>query len=99
VAGLVQRYDGVIPPEKFEQWSEHSAGMHQFAWWCAFEADGMGANLQHYNPNIDQMVRDTWGVSQDWALKAQLVFGTPVSHDRKEKQLKPLEERVLVKGI
>ncbi|KIW34428.1 uncharacterized protein PV07_01206 [Cladophialophora immunda] len=99
VAATAEKYDGIIPYKKFEQWSEHSAGMHQFALWCALEAEGMGANLQHYNPNIDDMVKEIWGVSDDWVLKAQLVFGTPANNDKKEKEVKPLEERVLVKGI
>ncbi|KIX02496.1 uncharacterized protein Z518_08437 [Rhinocladiella mackenziei CBS 650.93] len=101
VAALAKQYDGIIPQDKFQQWSEHSAGMHQFALWCALEAEELGANLQHYNPNIDGMVRQTWSVSPDWALKAQLVFGTPADDARnnlKEKEVKPLEERVLVKG-
>jgi predicted oxidoreductase (fatty acid repression mutant protein) len=39
------------------------------------------------------------GGEHDWALKAQLVFGTPTNNSKKEKEVKPLEERVLVKGI
>jgi len=98
VAELKKQYEGIITPEKFEQWSEHSAGMHQFALWCALEAEGMGANLQHYNPHIDEMVRKIWNVSPGWSLKAQLVFGTPEKHTERKKEAKPLEERVLVKG-
>lgn len=100
IDALTTQYEGVIPREKFEQWSEHSAGMHQFALWCALEAEGMGANLQHYNPHIDAMVRETWGVSSDWVLKAQLVFGVPANNVRikKETEMKPLAERVLVRG-
>ena len=30
--------------------------MIQFAVWCALTAAGLGANLQHYNPAIDEAV-------------------------------------------
>ena len=49
--------------------------MTQFAIWTALEAEGLGANLQHYNPLIDQKVASEWGVDADWELNAQLVFG------------------------
>lgn len=49
--------------------------MHQFAIWTALEAEGLGANLQHYNPLIDEKVAAQWGIDADWVLSAQLVFG------------------------
>ena len=49
--------------------------MHQYALWVALEAEGFGANLQHYNPIVDQRVQNEWNVPQEWALRAQLVFG------------------------
>ena len=38
--------------DKFPQWAEHHSGMLQYALWVAFEAEGMGCNLQHYNPVV-----------------------------------------------
>lgn len=49
--------------------------MHQFAVCTALEQEGLGANLQHYNPLIDARVAAEWGVPEDWELSAQLVFG------------------------
>ena len=49
--------------------------MHQYALWVALEAEGFGANLQHYNPIIDQKAAQTWNVPLDWKLRSQLVFG------------------------
>ena len=43
--------------------------------WCALEAEGCGANLQHYNPVIDQKAKSHWHVPQEWTLIGQLVFG------------------------
>lgn len=43
--------------------------------WCALEAEGCGANLQHYNPVIDQKAKYHWKIPQEWSLVGQLVFG------------------------
>ncbi|KAF2454165.1 nitroreductase family protein [Lineolata rhizophorae] len=84
--------------EHFPQWSEHTSAMHQFALWCALEAEGCGANLQHYNPVVDQKAKQRWGIPQEWQLKAQLVFGGRVGGPSLQKTFKPLEERVFVHG-
>ncbi|KAJ5504584.1 hypothetical protein N7463_007458 [Penicillium fimorum] len=49
--------------------------MHQYAMWAALEAEGLEANIQHYNPIADQQAAATWDFPQSWRLKAQLVFG------------------------
>ncbi|KAG9230416.1 Nitroreductase-like protein [Amylocarpus encephaloides] len=63
--------------DKFPGWATQSDAMHQFTIWTALEAEGLGANLQHYNPLIDQKVQETWAIEKDWELNAQLVFGKP----------------------
>ncbi|KAK9328756.1 Nitroreductase-like protein [Lipomyces starkeyi] len=84
--------------DRFPIWSEHSSAMHQFFLWTALEAEGLGANLQHYNPLIDERVSAEWNVPADWSLKAQLVFGTPTGEPL-EKTYQPLKERVFVHGL
>jgi hypothetical protein len=93
------RFAGVISSEKIDQWSEHSSGMHQFALWTAFCAEGLGCNLQHYNPTINGAVQKEWKIDGQWDLKAQLVFGTSESKGRKEREFKDLSGRVLVRGV
>ncbi|KAF2014542.1 Nitroreductase [Aaosphaeria arxii CBS 175.79] len=84
--------------EHFPVWSEHTSAMHQFALWVALEAEGFGANLQHYNPIIDQKAQAEWNIPQLWKLRAQLVFGGKVA-EAGEKQYKPVEgERLFVHG-
>jgi len=83
--------------DKFPQWSEHTNAMHQYALWLALEKEGFGANLQHYNPLIDEKVAAQWDLPNNWSMKAQLVFGTPAG-DPYPKNFKPLEERVFVHG-
>ncbi|KAH9208873.1 Nitroreductase-like protein [Leptodontidium sp. 2 PMI_412] len=73
ISAVAKQYEGIISREKFEQWSEQSAGMHQFALWCALEAEGLGANLQHYNPHIDQMVKETWDEKETKPLSERVL--------------------------
>ena len=49
--------------------------MHQYVIWTALASLDIGANLQHYNPVIDQRVADAWDIADDWELNAQMVFG------------------------
>jgi uncharacterized protein len=42
------------------QWDEQSGGMLQVAIWVALEAEGMGCNLQHYNPIIVGWISSTY---------------------------------------
>lgn len=96
---LKEKYQNVIEPEKIDQWSEHSSGMHQFALWTAFCAEGLGCNLQHYNDAINTFIGRECGVDSAWDLKAQLVFGTSESaKQRKEREFKDLTGRVIVRG-
>jgi predicted oxidoreductase (fatty acid repression mutant protein) len=83
--------------EKFPVWAVQSDGMAQYITWTALEAEGLGANLQHYNPLIDACVQKTWDTPDDWELSAQLVFGSP-SGPTGEKQFSELSERFKIYG-
>lgn len=73
--------------------------MHQYAIWTALEAEGLGANLQHYNPLIDQKVQSIWEIPDTWELKAELVIGGREGQPG-EKSFKKVEgERMIVKGL
>jgi predicted oxidoreductase (fatty acid repression mutant protein) len=76
--------------------------MHQFVLWAGLEAEGLGANLQHYSPIVDAAVAQRWGVDADWQLKAQLVFGGraggPFHGAEAGKPQTALEERLKVFG-
>jgi predicted oxidoreductase (fatty acid repression mutant protein) len=71
--------------------------MHQFALWVALEAEGFGANLQHYNPIVDQRAQQHFDIPLEWKLRAQLVFGGKAG-EAGEKRFEPLEKRVFVHG-
>lgn len=72
--------------------------MLQFTLWVALEAEGLGANLQHYSPIIDEKVAAQWNIPADWKLNAQLVFGGKTG-SAGEKTFIPIEERVKVFGL
>lgn len=61
--------------DNFPVWSEHSTGIAQYAVWLALAEKGMGANLQHYNPIVDEDVKREWKVPSSWTLRAQMNFG------------------------
>ncbi|KAF1840072.1 Nitroreductase [Cucurbitaria berberidis CBS 394.84] len=82
----------------FGTWSEHTNAMHQYALWVALEAEGFGANLQHYNPIIDQKAASHWNIPLEWKLRSQLVFGGK-GGEAGEKQFQQVEgKRLFVHG-
>ncbi|KAH6889923.1 Nitroreductase-like protein [Thelonectria olida] len=96
---VVEDFQAKFAPyaDKFPHWAAQSAAIQQYITWTAFEAEGLGANLQHYNPLIDAQVQENWKIPATWKLDAQLVFGGKTS-DAGEKTYQPLEERVKVFG-
>lgn len=73
--------------------------MHQYYCWTALEAEGFGANLQHYNPLPDQKAAAQWNIPIEWSLRAQLVFGGRAEGWKEklpEKQFQPLEQRLFI---
>lgn len=61
--------------DRFQSWSEQSNGMLQFACWLMLTNMGLGANLQHYNPVIDEDVQKMFNHPGSWKLIAQMNFG------------------------
>ena len=74
IKDLQQKYP--LYADNFPTFSEHSAGMAQYAVWTALAEAGIGASLQHYAPLIDAEVARTWDVPLSWKLRAQMPFGS-----------------------
>ncbi|MEY8000675.1 nitroreductase family protein [Clostridium sp. Mt-5] len=81
--------------DNFPIWSQQGSGILQYIIWTSLEVEGLGASLQHYNPLIDEEVKKTYNIPDNWKLIAQLPFGKPTS-EAGEKEVKPLEDRVRV---
>lgn len=61
--------------------------MLQFTIWTALRDLNIGANLQHYNPVIDEAVKKLFSLPDSWKLVAQMPFGGIVSEpEAKEKE-------------
>ena len=83
--------------DKFPIWAHQTSAMHQYVIWTALASLDIGANLQHYNPVIDQRVADAWNIADDWELNAQMVFGS-IEQPAGEKAFQPVKERMKVFG-
>ena len=69
--------------------------MNQYVLWTALEAEGLGCNLQHYNPPIDVKLQTAYDVPPTWSLQSQLVFGKPTGGPAiNPKAFDPVEKRV-----
>lgn len=93
VKGLQENF--ALYADNFPVWSNQSSGILQFVVWTALAEAGLGASLQHYNPLIDDEVKEAWGIPQEWKLIAQMPFGKIVT-PAGEKQFAPIEDRVKV---
>lgn len=83
--------------DNFPVWAEHTDAMHQYAVWTTLAEAGIGANLQHYNPLIDNAVAEAWDIPASWRLCAEMVFGG-IAAPAGEKAFAPLEGRFKVHG-
>ena len=73
VKGLQEQFPAYA--ENFPIWSEQSTGIASFAVWNALAEAGVGANIQHYNPVIDEKVASEWDIPANLVLRAQMPFG------------------------
>ncbi|MFC4803638.1 nitroreductase family protein [Filifactor villosus] len=86
-----------FPPyaDNFPVWANQANGMLQLSIWSALRELEIGASLQHYNPVIDQKVKELFNVPQEYKLLAQMPFGGITSEpDPKDKE--DIEKRVVV---
>ena len=81
--------------EHFPIWTAQANAMLQFAIWTALAEVGVGANLQHYNPIIDEAVRQQFQISASWKLIAQMPFGEIIT-PAEDKTHVPLSQRIRV---
>ena len=95
VRSLQERFP--LYKDNFAVWSEHGSAMNQYRLWQLLAAAGAGANLQHYNPLIDDAVKARWHIPGDYRLRAQMVLGG-IAQPAGAKEYLPAEERLMVFG-
>lgn len=93
VEGLQKQFPSYA--DNFPKWSQQSSAIVQYVVWTLLEEQGLGASLQHYNPLIDEEVKQAWNIPASWQLIAQMPFGTPTAQPG-EKQFQPIDERVKI---
>lgn len=81
--------------DNFPTWAQQANGMMQYALWTLFANMGLAANLQHYNPLIDEALASEFDVPSSWQLIAQMPFGQPLSQPGPIEKL-PIDERVKI---
>ena len=91
VKGLQEQFPSYA--DNFPLWSEQSTGIASFAVWNALAEAGVGANIQHYNPVIDERVAKEWNIPANLVLRAQMPFGEIVGESA------PIERKSRVRVV
>ena len=65
--------------EKFALWSQHSLRDAPVCAMGGAGSEGLGASLQHYNPLIDDAVKQRWSVPESWRWWRRCHLAGPVS--------------------
>lgn len=81
--------------DNFPVWAQQANGMLQINIWAGLAELGVGANIQHYNPVIDLLVKDMFQVPDGYRLIAQMPFGG-VESEREPKEKEDISARVTV---
>lgn len=95
VKGLQEQFPAYAA--NFPVWADQANAMVQYAVWTTLAAEGIGANLQHYNPLPDAAIAQEWNIPDNWLLRAQMVIGG-IEAPAGEKTFEPVENRLKVFG-
>lgn len=91
VKGLMEKFPRYA--ENFVPWALQSNGMLQISVWTALRELGLGANIQHYNPVIDDKIKAMFDIDADYVLLGQMVFGSILSEPN-PKESEDIKNRV-----
>lgn len=81
--------------ENFSTWSNQTNGMLQNNIWTALSQANIGANLQHYNPLIDDKIKELFSIPDTWKLTAQMPFGS-IEAQPNEKYIEDISTRLKI---
>lgn len=60
----------------FDSWAEEAIGIALYSVWMRLAEDNIGASIQHYNPLIDQAVKEAFDIPASWTLRGEMPFGS-----------------------
>lgn len=81
--------------ENFSTWSNQANGMLQNNIWTALSQANIGVNLQHYNPLIDDKIKELFSIPDTWKLTAQMPFGS-IEAQANEKYIEDISTRLKI---
>ncbi len=61
--------------DNFPVWANHANAMLQLSLWTALSEMKIGASLQHYNPVIDEKIKEMFNIPKEYTLISQMPFG------------------------
>ena len=79
----------------FPIWAQQSNGMLQISIWAGLRELGVGANIQHYNPVIDDAVKKLFSLPESYQLIAQMPFGG-IAREPEPKEKEDITKRVII---
>ena len=65
--------------DEMDNWSWQDLGIAMVNIWNSLAEINVGANIQHYNPLIDDEVKAAWNIPANYQLVGQMVYGGIVS--------------------
>ncbi|MEJ6347937.1 nitroreductase family protein [Holzapfeliella sp. He02] len=68
--------DFAMYADNIYDWSEQGIGSAQYSVWAALASNNIGANIQHYNPIIDDKIKEAFDIPENWVLRAEMPFGS-----------------------
>lgn len=74
VQGLKEQAPLYAP--NFDSWAEEAIGIALYSVWMRLAEDNIGASIQHYNPLIDQAVKEAFDIPASWTLRGEMPFGS-----------------------
>ena len=80
----------------FPIWARESNAMLQFMIWSSLADKGIGASLQHYNPLIDNIVKQQFQINPNWQFIAQMPFGH-VTTEVNPHKIKDISDRLTIR--
>ena len=95
IKGQQEAFPSYAP--NFPIWSMHASGMAQIYTWTLLEAEGYGANLQHYGNLTGETLKKVYSLPESYQLQSEMVFGYPET-PAGEKAYHPDHERVIAYG-
>lgn len=79
----------------FPGWAMQASAMLQINMWNALEELGLGVSLHHYNPIINDKMRELFQLPEDYLLIAQMPFGG-IKGEPRVKEPDDISKRVLI---